>query len=105
VSRRAPRPVAELLAPVTSRLEPASTLAAVQRCWAEVAGERIAACARPVSERDGVLALACDDAVWAAELELIGPSLVASLNHALGRPALARVRVRSDGARRAPRRP
>jgi predicted nucleic acid-binding Zn ribbon protein len=52
-----------------------------------------------VSERDGVLQVACDDAVWAAELELMGPSLVDALNTALGHDALRLLRVRADGAR------
>jgi predicted nucleic acid-binding Zn ribbon protein len=93
--RRVPRPIGELLAPATARLAPASTLAAVQRCWDEVVGPRIAGCARPIAERDGVLQVGCEDAVWASELELMGPALVDSLNAAIGRPALRRVRVRS----------
>jgi predicted nucleic acid-binding Zn ribbon protein len=97
--RRAPRPVGEALRAVTKRLEPASTLGSVQRLWAGVVGEAIARGARPVSEHDGVLQIACEDAVWASELELMGPSLVSSLNAAIGRDAVRAVRVRADGAR------
>jgi predicted nucleic acid-binding Zn ribbon protein len=103
--RRAPRRIGELIEPVTAALEPVSTLAAVQRCWERVVGERIAACAQPVGERDGVLQLACEDAVWAAELDLMGPSLVGSLNQAIGAEVLARVRVGPDTARGRHRRP
>jgi predicted nucleic acid-binding Zn ribbon protein len=102
-SRRAPRPLAAALAPLTARLEPRSTLAAVQRCWPQVVGAAIAAAAQPVAERDGVLQVACEDGVWAHELELMGPSLVASLNAAIGAPALASVRLRADASRHAPR--
>jgi predicted nucleic acid-binding Zn ribbon protein len=98
-SRRAPRRLAEALGPVTARLEPAGTLAAVQRCWAEVAGPVIATHARPVAEHDGVLHVACSQAVWASELTLMGPSLVASLNGAIGRPALRALQARADAAR------
>jgi predicted nucleic acid-binding Zn ribbon protein len=91
-----------LLATLTPRLEPASTLAAVQRCWSSAVGAQIAGSARPLAERDGVLTLVCEDAVWAAELELMGPTLVSALNAAIGREALQRVRVRADGARRPP---
>lgn len=98
-SRRAPRRLAEALAPVTARLEPASTLAAVQRCWSDVAGPAIAAHATPLAERDGVLHVVCSEAVWASELELMGPSLVEALNAAIGRPALRSLRARADAAR------
>ncbi|HEX2702240.1 MAG TPA: DUF721 domain-containing protein [Solirubrobacteraceae bacterium] len=96
--RRAPRPLGAALGALQGRLEPASTLGSVQRVWAGVVGEAIARGARPLSEHDGVLQIACDDAVWASELELMGPSLVSSLNTAIGREALRSVRVRADGA-------
>jgi len=99
VSRRSPRPLSAALAPLTARLEPASTLAAIQRCWPAAVGETIAAQARPVAERDGTLEVACEDAVWAAELELMGHSLVRALNTALGRDALQRVRARTSSLR------
>ena len=97
--RAAPRPIGEALGALNERLEPASTLGSVQRLWASVVGEAIARGARPVGERDGVLQIACDDAVWASELELMGPSLVSSLNAAIGRDAVRAVRVRADGAK------
>jgi predicted nucleic acid-binding Zn ribbon protein len=100
MSRRAPRPIGELLAAATARLDPATTLGLVQRCWEQAVGERVAASAQPVAERGGELQIACEDAVWAAELELIGPSLVDALNAAIGRPALTRVRVRANAATR-----
>jgi predicted nucleic acid-binding Zn ribbon protein len=97
--RRVPRPVGVALGALSARLEPASTLGSVQRVWAGVVGEAIARGAHPVSERSGVLTVACEDAVWAAELELMGPSLVSALNAAVGREALHAVRARADGAR------
>ncbi len=98
--RRSPRPLAAALSALTSRLEPVGTLAAVQRVWPEVVGDAIARGARPVAEREGVVQVACEDAVWASELELMGPSLVASLNAAIGGERVSAVRVRADGARR-----
>ena len=105
MTRRAPRRIGELLADATGRLAPAGTRAEVQSCWDAVAGERLAARARPVAARDGELLLACEDAVWAAELDLLGPTLVDALNAALGRPELTRIRVRADGARTSRTRP
>jgi predicted nucleic acid-binding Zn ribbon protein len=93
------------LTALSARLEPASPLAAAQRCWEAVVGEAIAASARPVAERAGVLEVACEDAVWAAELELMGPQLVIALNAAIGAGELRSLRVRADAARRSPRTP
>jgi predicted nucleic acid-binding Zn ribbon protein len=67
-----------------SRLAPATALADVQARWPEVAGERIAREAEPVAERGGVVTVRCGSAVWASELTLMAPDLVARLN--AGRP-------------------
>ena len=39
--------------------------------WPRVAGERFARAAEPVAERDGVITVACESAVWAQELDLL----------------------------------
>jgi hypothetical protein len=44
-----------------------------------------------VSERDGVVTVACASAVWAAELELLGPELLERLNGRLGEAETALV--------------
>ncbi len=84
--RRAPRPLALALAGVVERSEPATVLARAQGAWGEAAGPGLAAFAEPVSERDGVLTVACESGVWAHELELLGPDLLTRLNGALGGP-------------------
>ncbi len=97
--RRAPRPLGEALGGLLARLAPASTLAAVQAVWSSAVGETVAAAAAPVSERDGVLTVACSEAVWAHELDLMGPEVVEQINAALGRPALRALRCRATAAR------
>ena len=92
MSYREPRPIAEALARVTSKAAPATTLARVQGCWDAVAGPVVAAEAEPVSERAGVVTVACRSAVWASELDLLSPGLVVGLNEALGGPAVASLR-------------
>jgi predicted nucleic acid-binding Zn ribbon protein len=95
VRRPAPRPLAVALEGVVGRAEPATLLARAQGAWAEAAGSGLAAFADPVSERDGVLTVACESAVWAQELELLSADLLARLNAALGDPGspkLARLR-------------
>jgi predicted nucleic acid-binding Zn ribbon protein len=90
--RRGPRPVGLALDSVTASIAPATLLAEVQRVWPQVAGERFARAAEPVSERDGVITVACESAVWAQELDLLSERVIEGLNETLGRPAVRRLR-------------
>jgi predicted nucleic acid-binding Zn ribbon protein len=90
--RRAPRPAGRAVAAFADRLEPATALAGVQRVWGEVVGSAIAQEATPVGEREGVLTVACRASVWAAELDLMGPQLVVSLNGAMGAETIRAIR-------------
>jgi predicted nucleic acid-binding Zn ribbon protein len=92
--RHGPRPVSFALEQLADQLEPPTPLAAVQRAWPRAAGA-FANVSEPVSERDGVVVIACDSAVWAQELDLMSEVVVAKLNEALGRPAVKRLRSRS----------
>jgi predicted nucleic acid-binding Zn ribbon protein len=84
VSRgRGPRRLAEALPEVLSRAAPATPLAAVQAVWADAVGKRVAAEARPVEERDGVITVACASATWAQELDLLSGELLERLREAL----------------------
>ena len=98
--RVAPRPVSASLERLTAGLAPATLLAEVQRAWPEAAGEAFAAASEPVSERDGVVVVACTSSVWAQELDLLSERVVARLNEALGRPAVRRIRPRAGGGGR-----
>ena len=92
MSYKEPRQIGEALARVTARAAPATTIARLQGEWESVAGPVIASEAEPVSERAGVVTVACKSAVWANELELLAPGLVDGLNKALGGPAVASLR-------------
>ena len=81
--RAQPRPVSFALEAVAERLAPATLLAEVQRCWAGAAGDAFARRTEPVSERDGVVVVACGSAVWAQELDLLSEHVVERLNEAL----------------------
>jgi predicted nucleic acid-binding Zn ribbon protein len=100
VTRRpAPRPVSGAVAALADRLAPLTLLAEVQRVWPVAVGEAIAARATPTGERDGVLVVTCEAAVWAQELDLLGPELVARLNAALGSAAVRALRCQAAPAR------
>jgi predicted nucleic acid-binding Zn ribbon protein len=92
MSYREPRLITEALQRVVGRAAPATTIARVQGCWETVAGAVVAAEAEPVSERDGVVTVACRSAVWASELELLSPGLVEAVNGALETPAVRALR-------------
>jgi predicted nucleic acid-binding Zn ribbon protein len=98
VRRSGPRPVSFALERFTDSLAPATLLAEVQRAWPEAAGAAFARVSEPVSERAGVVVVACSAAVWAQELDLMSEAVTGRLNAALGRPAVQRLRVRATRA-------
>jgi predicted nucleic acid-binding Zn ribbon protein len=93
--RIAPRPLSTALRALTATLAPATTLARVQEIWETAIGPAIASAARPTAERDGVLTVTCDAAVWAQELDLMACELILSLNAALGEELIAELRCRT----------
>jgi len=90
--RREPRPLSAGLAPLVEAWQPRSTLADVQRAWPAVVGDAVARAAQPSGERGGVVTVTCESAVWAQELDLLGPGFVAALNDALGAPVVTRLK-------------
>jgi predicted nucleic acid-binding Zn ribbon protein len=50
-------------------------------------------------EREGVLVVSCEAAVWAQELDLMGPELVSRINGALGAEAVRSLRCQAAPAR------
>lgn len=90
-----PRALSDALRAVRADVAPETLLAAVQAGWPRAAGERIADASQPVSERDGVVTIACRSSTWAQELDLLGPPLLERLN---ARPEIA-ARGRVTGLR------
>jgi predicted nucleic acid-binding Zn ribbon protein len=90
--RRAPRSIAHGVRAVREASAPATPLAAAQAVWPQVVGESIAAAAAPESERDGVLVVRCESAVWAEQLDLIQGEVLARLARRLGAAAPRRLR-------------
>jgi predicted nucleic acid-binding Zn ribbon protein len=92
--KAAPRSLSIALDDLTATLAPATTLARVHEVWERVAGAAIATSARPTAERDGVLTITCDAAVWAQELTLMAADLRTRLNAALGGQEVCELRCR-----------
>lgn len=78
-ARRTPRPVASAVNAALGDAQPETLLAGVQTVWGEAVGEAIAGEATPVSERDGVVTVACRSATWAHELELLGDQILSQV--------------------------
>jgi predicted nucleic acid-binding Zn ribbon protein len=74
--RRAPRPLATAIGSALERAEPETLLAAVQSAWPAAVGEAIAREATPVTERSGVVTVACSSSSWAQELDLLGGQII-----------------------------
>jgi predicted nucleic acid-binding Zn ribbon protein len=96
VRRRSPRPASLALQTLVREWAPSTPLAAVQGAWPEVVGPTVAAEAEPVAERSGVVTVACRSAVWAQELDLMAPDLVARLNAALDGVEVSALRCRTQ---------
>ena len=96
--RLAPRLLANALDSALPAIAPATLLAQVQAVWSGVAGARLAEAAAPVSERDGVVTVACESGLWAQELELLGPDLLSGLEAALGARSVTKLRFVTGSA-------
>jgi predicted nucleic acid-binding Zn ribbon protein len=102
--RRRPRSLGAALRDVRGAAAPETLLAAVQAAWPNVAGERVAAEARPVAERDGTVTVACRSATWAQELDLLQVALIERLNAVsdiAGRGSVSQLRFTADAVRHA----
>lgn len=81
--RGAPRSLADSVRELRTARNPQTPLAAVQAVWADAMGPAVAAQAAPVTERDGVVTVACRSATWAQELDLMQIELLGRLLDAL----------------------
>jgi predicted nucleic acid-binding Zn ribbon protein len=57
-------------------------LARMQRAWSAAVGPAIAGAGTPVALKDGTLHVACSDATWAHELQLLEATLLTRLRDA-----------------------
>jgi predicted nucleic acid-binding Zn ribbon protein len=88
-----PRKVGEALDRLSRGLglPPAAATARLVRAWPEVVGEAVAAHTTPRWVRDGVLSLAVDDPVWAAQLRWLEADLLARVAEVNGPGVVERI--------------
>jgi predicted nucleic acid-binding Zn ribbon protein len=80
---RAPRLLSQAIADVRSQIAPPTLLARAQARWAGAVGTAVAEQAEPISERNGVVTVACRSSTWASELSMLTESLLERLNASL----------------------
>lgn len=90
--RRSPRSLELAIGALRDNVAPATLLAEVQQVWPRAVGAAIAGEAVPKSERGGVLTVSCSASVWAQELDLMAPTILARLNEFLAGAPLKRLR-------------
>ena len=93
-----PVPLSDALAKVGAELglPPGDAHATLTERWDEVVGADVAAHARLVSMRDGLLTVAVDDPIWASQLRYLEPAIVTRATALLGPGAVASMRVRVE---------
>ena len=92
MARRAPRRVGASIGSLADQLAPRTMLADAQRAWPRAAGAAMAKYAVPTAERGGTLTITCRSSVWAQELDLMSPELIAKLNAAIGEGRITALR-------------
>ena len=95
--RRSPRSMQKALGALADDLAPQTLLGEIQRVWPATEGASIAAQAQPTAERAGVVTVSCAASVWAQELDLMAPQIIARLNETLPSGGVARLRCVAVG--------
>lgn len=90
-----PRRLGELLGDFQEDIKPPTALAAIEMVWRGVVGDQIAEVTELVAEREGVLTVSCSSAVWAQELEMMGPRILSRLSTEIGDLAPQELRFRA----------
>ena len=91
-----PVPLSDALAKVGAELglAPGDAHGTLDARWREVMGDDVAAHARLVSVRDGVLTVSVDDPIWATQLRYLEAAIIERATALLGPDVVRSVRVR-----------
>ncbi|MBB5832967.1 DUF721 domain-containing protein [Brachybacterium aquaticum] len=66
--------------------------------WDEIVGERIATHCRPVSFEDGVLVVSASSSAWAAQLRMLTPQLITTIEEHVGSHVVSELKVTGPAA-------
>ena len=91
-----PRSLGQAISDFRTDISPASRVASVQAVWNEVVGERLSAVTEVIEEREGTVLIECKSSVWAQELEMMAPRIIARLDGAMAGSGPEKLRFRSS---------
>lgn len=66
--------------------------------WDDIVGERIATHCRPVSFEDGVLVVSASSSAWAAQLRMLSPQLITTIEERVGSHVISELTVTGPAA-------
>lgn len=66
--------------------------------WDEIVGERLATHCRPVSLEDGVLVVSASSSAWAAQLRMLSPQLITTIEEHVGSHVISELKVTGPAA-------
>ena len=92
---RPPVRAGEAVQRLAEELAPDTPLGSVQAVWPGVVGEAITGVTTVISEREGLLEVACVSSVWADELSMMEPEIRRRINDALGGDAIESIKFRT----------
>lgn len=72
-------------------------LASIESCWDVVVGPTVAAHVRPLTLREGELAVSVDQPAWATELRFLSQKIISGLCERCGEDAVLRLKVHVRG--------
>ncbi|HJG91427.1 MAG TPA: DciA family protein [Brachybacterium massiliense] len=66
--------------------------------WDDIVGERLATHCRPVSLEDGVLVVSASSSAWAAQLRMLSPQLITTIEEHVGSHVISELKVTGPAA-------
>src|SRR5699024_11768108 len=66
--------------------------------WDDIVGERLAIHCRPVSFEDGVLVVSASSSAWAAQLRMLTPQLITTIEERVGSHVISELTVTAPAA-------
>lgn len=85
----------DLVQRLADHLAPETPVGSLQAIWPRVVGDQIAKVTVILGERDGLLEVGCESAVWADELSMMEPDIRARLNAALDDQVVESIKFRA----------
>lgn len=73
---------------------PMDTLSGIRSQWVDIVGPTLASVSRPVTVRDGLIVISCDEATWAAQLRWMEGTICSKVRERFDGVEIRGIRVR-----------